>query len=134
MLVAEIEFGGWTGDGMVRQASFKGLREDKPAKEVQSELPQRGTTRPPARQPMGTSSNTVLGVVISKPDKALWPQSGDGAPVTKLDLAHYYEAIGSWLLEHIRGRPCSIIRVPNGIGGEQFFHLPPMQERPPHEQ
>ena len=121
-LVAEIEFGGWTGDGMVRQASLKGLREDKPAQEVQAGLPQRG---PPGHliptEPMEASSNTVLGVVISKPDKALWPQSSDGAPVTKLDLAQYYEAIGSWLLEHIRGRPCSIIRVPDGIGGEQFF-------------
>jgi bifunctional non-homologous end joining protein LigD len=121
LLVAEIEFGGWTGDGMVRQASFKGLREDKPAKDVQAELPQSGVSRALARGPMGTTSNSVLGVIISKPGKALWPQGGDGPPVTKLDLAHYYEAIGPWLLEHIRGRPCSIIRVPDGMGGEQFF-------------
>jgi bifunctional non-homologous end joining protein LigD len=122
VLVAEIEFGGWTGDGMVRQASFKGLREDKPAKEVQAEPPRRASTRAPhTGRTTGTPSNAVLGVVISKPDKALWPQSKDEAPVTKLDLARYYQAIGPWLLEHIRGRPCSIIRVPDGIGGEQFF-------------
>ena len=128
VLVAEIEFGGWTGDGMVRQAAFKGLRDDKPAPEVRAPQPAkpkaRGLVKPrpnvlPRR--MAGHVNAVMGVVISKPDKALWPDGGGGGPITKLDLAHYYEALGPWLLEHIRGRPCSIIRVPDGIGGEQFF-------------
>ncbi len=129
-LVAEIEFAGWTGDGMVRQAAFKGLREDKPAKEVEAEKPATPTStdvpspaRPtsPARPPTSSGKPVVMGVLISNPDKALWPDAGDGAPVTKLDLASYFEKVGSWLIGHIKGRPCSIIRAPNGFNGEQFF-------------
>ncbi|NPU66153.1 DNA ligase D [Bradyrhizobium sp. 83012] len=143
-LVAEIEFAGWTADNNVRQASFKGLRQDKPAREVVAEEPvvaakvakpvaraaatvaTGGTTvhKTPARS---KSSATVMGVAISKPDKALWPDAGDGEPVTKLDLATYLEAVGDWMIEHLKGRPCSIVRAPDGIGGERFFQRHGMQ-------
>jgi bifunctional non-homologous end joining protein LigD len=153
-LVAEIEFAGWTGAGMVRQAAFKGLREDKPAEEVKVEtqaaaedvdVPKAtarmkpagrdverdvGSAKPPGKSPArpsgksggnGSGKQVVMGVLITHPDKALWPDAGDGLAVSKLDLARYLEAVGPWMIGHITGRPCSIVRAPDGIGGEQFF-------------
>ncbi len=63
----------------------------------------------------------VLGVALSKPTKVLWPEGRAGGAVTKLDLARYYEAVGEWLLPHVQGRPCSLVRAPDGIAGQQFF-------------
>ena len=121
-LVAEIEFAGWTGDGNVRQAAFKGLREDKPAAEVRAEHPsqeaeQTGALKLGVKRVKG-GSDVVLEVIISKPDKPLWPEPDS---YTKLDLARYLEKVGPWMIQHLTGRPCSIIRAPNGINGERFF-------------
>jgi bifunctional non-homologous end joining protein LigD len=119
VLVAEIEFAGFTGEGSVRQASFKGLREDKPAKAVEAEAPAPADEVELAQPKSGKA--IIKGVTLSNPDKPLWPDAGDGTPGTKLDLARYYEAVGEWMMEHVRGRPCSVIRTPDGIGGESFF-------------
>jgi bifunctional non-homologous end joining protein LigD len=140
-LVAEIEFAGFTGDGNIRQAAFKGLRQDKPAGEVTAEIPAKGELAKPAGKTAksaashgkrgkaaaarparaANASAEVMGVILSKPDKQLWPEAGDGKPVTKLDLARYFEAVGGWMIGHLKGRPCSLVRAPDGIGGEKFF-------------
>jgi bifunctional non-homologous end joining protein LigD len=128
-LAAEIEFAGWTADGLVRQAAFKALRDDKPASEVEAEKPAEPANTdvpqpagPTTARPLHRGGRVdVMGVLISNPDKPLWPDAKDGIPVTKEDLARYYEAVGPWLIDHIKGRPCSIIRAPDGVGGEQFF-------------
>jgi bifunctional non-homologous end joining protein LigD len=73
------------------------------------------------RRSTQSAEREVMGVPLSNPDKVLWPAAGATAPVTKFELASYYEAIGGWMLEHVRGRPCSIVRAPDGINGERFF-------------
>jgi bifunctional non-homologous end joining protein LigD len=129
-LVAEIAFAGFTEGGNIRQAAFKGLRQDKPASEVVAEKPvmvnvikssPNAADKTAANKTAANKSAEVMGVVISKPDKELWPDAGDGKGVTKLDLARYFEAVGDWMIGHLKGRPCSVVRAPDGIRGEQFF-------------
>ena len=151
-LVAEIEFAGFTADGSVRQASFKGLRSDKSASEVHAEVTHAvtpspdndtkvGSVKAQARAARykaargGTRSQRpadVHGITLSKPDKPLWPDGGDGEPVTKRDLAQYFESVSGWLLPHIAGRPCSIVRAPDGIKGETFFQRHAMPGQSEH--
>ncbi|HEY2686061.1 MAG TPA: DNA ligase D [Steroidobacteraceae bacterium] len=123
-LVAEIEFAGWTDTGMIREAAYKGLREDKPAAEVVRETDRpraREVVRSPPPPPAKNSASQIRGVTISSPTKVLWPGEDKEHAVTKLDLARYYEALGDWILPYIIGRPCSLVRMPDGVGGEQFF-------------
>ncbi len=112
-LVAEVEFAGWTGERMLRQAAYKGLRADKPAREVKTEVPDPGpATSAPAASPA---------VTLTHPQKVLWPATRGAPALTKQDLAEYYAHMSAWILEHIRGRPCSLLRTPEGITGPNFL-------------
>jgi bifunctional non-homologous end joining protein LigD len=105
-LVAEVEFSEWTHDGHVRQPSYKGLREDKPAAEVRHER---------------SSSDLVVDgrreLRLSNLDKLFWPEEG----ITKGDLVDYYRRVAPALVPHLRGRPFTMRRYPDGAYGKAFF-------------
>jgi bifunctional non-homologous end joining protein LigD len=107
-LVAEVMFTEWTADGKIRHPSFQGLRADKAPRETRKEVP--ASAAPAAR-------DVVLGVRVSHPDRVVYPDLG----LTKLDVAHYYERIAEWLVPHLRGRPLTLVRCPEGLRGECFY-------------
>ena len=125
VLVAELEHGGLTEGGSLRHAAYKGLREDKEPAEVtadpQPPSPKKSAPGKPSPTRSGKEKVVVAGVTLSSPDKILWP-AVDGRPaITKTDLARYYEVAAERILPHVADRPVSIIRAPDGIGGETFF-------------
>ncbi|WP_027786000.1 MULTISPECIES: DNA ligase D [Burkholderia] len=143
ILVAECEFAEWTGDGIVRQAAFIALREDKPAEQIVREMPkhmetegamdQHSTTQDKPRRASRTdrhaSTGTARGarasadadtlgrVRITHPERVLDPQGG----TRKIDLARYWQWVAPWLLPDLKGRPVSLVRAPGDIAGELFF-------------
>ncbi|AMJ61921.1 DNA ligase D [Bosea sp. PAMC 26642] len=120
-LVAEVEFGAWTASKTLRHASFIGLREDKPADEVVPETPAEpvGETpepKKPAVKPRRTLHAETT-VVLSNPDKPLWPDIG----LSKQDLLDYYATVWPLMQPFVVDRPLSLLRAPNGIEGHSFF-------------
>ncbi len=146
-LVAQVSFATWTADNLVRQASFKGLREDKPAGEVRRE---EATVAPRARGAK-TASYQVSAVIAAKTEsdggdavkaapvraaKKIAKSALENAPVrlthpekildaetelSKQQLADYYWAIASHMLPHIEGRPVSLVRCPDGSEKPCFY-------------
>ncbi|HEY7691529.1 MAG TPA: DNA ligase D [Gaiellaceae bacterium] len=105
-LVCEVEFVEWTHDGRLRAPSFQGLREDKPAREVHREEALPAELRKGKR---------VL--KLSNLDKVFFPDDG----ITKGDLLAYYRAVAPVLLPHLKDRPFTMKRYPDGIEGGHFF-------------
>ncbi|HEY2472251.1 MAG TPA: DNA ligase D [Terracidiphilus sp.] len=130
-LVGQIAFSNWTHDNLVRQAAFKGLREDKPASEVVREkvTPDQALEEATASMPKSrhstikpqisskSSGKSGIDLHITHPEKVLDPESG----TTKLDLANYYLAVADHMLPHVGDRPLSIVRCPEGTGKQCFF-------------
>ncbi|MEO8340561.1 MAG: DNA ligase D, partial [Nitrospirota bacterium] len=138
-LVAEVAFAEWTKEGLLRQASFQGLREDKPATSVVREKPTTHTVVPSASSGVSKTSivrrekktrrasaqdqhsvntpTTVAGMTLSHPDRVLFPDHG----LTKLQLARYYEYVSAWLLPHLHDRPLTLVRCPEGQDKECFY-------------
>jgi bifunctional non-homologous end joining protein LigD len=105
-LVAEVEFAEWTHDGRLRAPSYKGLREDKDATEVRRE------------EPMPTEIRKGKRVLkLSNVDKLFWPEEG----ITKGDLVSYYRRVAPVLVPHLKDRPFTMKRYPDGWQGKFFF-------------
>ena len=105
-LVAEIEFVEWTHDGRLRAPSYQGLREDKEAEDVRREEPMTNEIRKGKR---------VL--KLSNLDKPFWPEEG----ITKGDLIAYYRDVAPVVVPHLKDRPFTLKRYPDGAYGKFFF-------------
>src|SRR5512132_3119586 len=105
-LVCEVEFVEWTHDGHLRAPSYQGLREDKEAEEVHRERPIEEEIRIGKR---------VL--KLSNLDKPFWPDEG----ITKGDLLAYYQVVAPALVPHLKDRPFTMRRYPDGAYGKAFF-------------
>ena len=134
-LVAEVAFGEWTRTGRVRHSVFHGLRDDKPARSIVREeakhAPVTGKRRSASTATAAKSSRLVATAAaaavalptlpawlrVSNPDRVIDPQSG----LTKIDLVRYYALVAPLMMEHLKGRPVSLVRAPAGVGGELFF-------------
>jgi bifunctional non-homologous end joining protein LigD len=107
-LVAEVEFSDWTHDDVIRQASFKGLRDDKPPSEIVREARGKRVARRPSKSAPAR---------LTHPERILWPEEG----ITKQGLADYYADIARWILPHLKGRVLSLVRCPSGTGEKCFY-------------
>jgi bifunctional non-homologous end joining protein LigD len=108
---AEVAFSEWTPDGLMRQPSYLGLREDEEAGLV---------VGPPTTSGRRTVSRVHVGehdVDLANPDKVLWPDAG----TTKRALLEYVVAVAPVLLPHLEDRALTLRRWPNGVAGKGFF-------------
>ena len=106
-LVAEVDFRAWTADKLLRHASFRALREDKPAREIVRESTMPALDSEPPRR----------AVALTHPDRIYWPEAG----VTKEGLADYYAEVWGRMAPLIVGRALALVRCPDGVGGQSFF-------------
>ena len=118
-LVAEVAFREWTPDGHVRHAVFQGLRVDRAATTVVREV---------ALQTVGAAAPPppAASVKVTNPDRVVDASTG----LTKVALVRYYESIAERMLPHLRDRPVSLVRAPEGIAGELFFQKHPETRMP----
>lgn len=113
-LMAEVSFAEWTQEGRIRHAVFKGLRSDKPPTDIRQETPQTMKTQPGSNN---STVGTVGSVRVSSADRVIDASTG----ITKLDLVRYYDTVAPLMMSHLKARPTSLVRAPDGVDGELFF-------------
>src|ERR671929_1075091 len=127
-LVCDVEFAQWTHDGHLRAPVYQGLREDKAPEEVRAELPEQPEEELPSAIRRGKRE-----LKLSNTDKLFWPDEG----ITKGDLLDYYRRVAPVLVPHLRDRPFTMRRYPDGAYGKAFFqkdapvHMPEWISRVP---
>ena len=145
-LVAQVKFAQWTDDHRLRTPVYMGLRSDVDAKGVHREeseavapvAPSALNARRRAPVPDAELAINVLQQLEGRPDRALvevaghrisltnlnkllWPETNDHPAITKGDMIRFYARIAPALLPHLRYRPLTLTRYPNGINGESFY-------------
>jgi bifunctional non-homologous end joining protein LigD len=113
--VAEVSFAEWTPEGNVRHDSFEGLRTDKPATSIRRE--NAVSVGSPATRATSFHRKPASSTKVSNADRVIDASTG----LKKIDLVRYYETVAEWILPHLKGRPTSLVRGPDGVGGELFF-------------
>ncbi len=122
VLVAEVTFSEWTQDGHVRHPVFHALRDDKPAKQIVREapVPARAADREQAKtktMAKGPAATLPANFKVSHAERVVDASSG----ITKVEVVRFYGLVAPLMMEHLRGRPVSLVRAPRGIGGQLFF-------------
>lgn len=115
-LVAEVSFGNWTRDGHIRHSVFRGLRMDKKAEAITREKPLHLATAKPA-DPASVGGRIPESLKITNPSRVIDASTG----FAKIDLIRYYALVAPLMLPHLKGRPVSLVRAPEGIEGQLFF-------------
>jgi bifunctional non-homologous end joining protein LigD len=135
-LVAEIKFSGWTEEKIMRAPIFLRFREDKGPKEclIEGEKPTEKVLEKPVKEQEVQSKNAKENLanektngdssylLFSNLDKVFWDETSTHPQLTKKDLIKYYDRVSSYLLPHLKDRPLSLSRYPDGIKGNSFYH------------
>jgi bifunctional non-homologous end joining protein LigD len=135
-LVAEIKFDNWTNEKLLRAPIFQRFREDKSPVDciIQGERHLEEVVVPRGREDeeattINQKSNPLLDS-FSNLDKVFWDKTSEHPQLTKKDLIEYYDSISNYILPHLKDRPLSLSRYPDGIKGKSFYHKNWNQARP----
>ncbi len=116
-LIAEVSFAQWTRSGHVRHAVFHGLRSDKPAERITKEVARKLTAKPATKAATNPTTKLPAKFRITHPERVIDASTG----ITKQQLIEFYASVATLMLPHLKARPVSLLRAPEGVVGEQFF-------------